>query len=61
MLKPGQWARKFKQCLECGTVERPHYARGLCNRCYMRLYKRRQRQNLRERVIDLPKVLEPTY
>jgi len=50
MLKPGQWAREYDRCQECGTTERPHYARGLCERCYHRLYKRRRRQAEKERM-----------
>lgn len=50
MLKPGQWAREYDKCQKCGTTGRPHYARGLCERCYHRLYKRRQRQAEKEQV-----------
>jgi len=28
------WARKHDQCMECGTVEIKHVARGLCVKCY---------------------------
>ena len=28
------WARKHDQCIECGTVEINHVARGLCVKCY---------------------------
>jgi hypothetical protein len=28
------WARKHDQCIECGTVEIQHVARGLCVKCY---------------------------
>jgi uncharacterized paraquat-inducible protein A len=48
MVKAKGWARKHERCQECGTTERAHYARGLCGRCYMRLYKRRQRNTQRE-------------
>jgi|GEM_PF-6522662 len=50
MLKAGQWARRYQECIECGTQNRPHYALGLCNRCYMRRYKRRQRKTMQERI-----------
>jgi len=30
------WARKHSCCLECHTKSRPHRAKGLCGRCYMR-------------------------
>jgi len=35
--------RPFKDgefCLDCGTNERPHHARGLCVNCYARLARR---------------------
>jgi HNH endonuclease len=32
----GRWSRDHDACVECGTVERPHNARGLCGRCYAR-------------------------
>jgi hypothetical protein len=28
-------------------TDEPHYAKGYCARCYMRLYKRNQRRNQR--------------
>jgi len=49
-----QWARSHDKCRECGTTERPHYAKGLCGRCYMRLYKRQQRQAQRKRLAQQP-------
>lgn len=47
MLKSGRWARKWDACLECGSSAEPHYAKGYCSRCYMRLYKRTQRRTQR--------------
>ena len=32
----GEWARDFSACRGCGTTSRPHHARGMCLRCYMR-------------------------
>jgi hypothetical protein len=32
-----RWARRYDVCVECLTAERPHMARGLCDRCYGRL------------------------
>jgi len=32
-----QWALQWQQCQSCGTTDRPHYARGLCDRCYPRV------------------------
>src|SRR5262245_26989287 len=32
--KGDHWALKHDACVECGTTERRHYARGLCSPCY---------------------------
>lgn len=32
----GTWSRGHEACCACGTTERPHHARGMCARCYMR-------------------------
>lgn len=37
------WARNWDCCQECGTTERPHVAKGLCQLCYSRK-KHRQRK-----------------
>lgn len=31
-----RWSRANTACVDCGTTERPHMARGRCNPCYMR-------------------------
>ena len=31
-----QWSRKYDRCVECGTTERRHEARGRCHRCHYR-------------------------
>jgi len=28
------WSRKFKKCINCGTTETKHVAKGLCQKCY---------------------------
>lgn len=28
------WSRHYDACVACGTTDRPHQARGMCNRCY---------------------------
>lgn len=33
------------KCLDCGTDEKPHHARGLCKTCYMRQF-RKDKQNV---------------
>lgn len=40
----GVWATCFKRCKICRKTDRPHKARGMCLRCYMRLAKRRARE-----------------
>ena len=32
-----RWSRDHGCCLRCGTTERPHYALGLCHRCYSKV------------------------
>jgi len=39
-LSSDHWARDHDECVECGTVERPHYGGGRCTRCYNRRYIR---------------------
>lgn len=34
------WSRRHSSCIECGTTERSHAARGLCSRCYYRKFER---------------------
>ncbi len=55
MLKSGRWARKWDACLECHSSAEPHYAKGYCARCYMRLYKRSQRRAQRAHGAVLPR------
>ena len=28
------WSRKFEKCINCGTTEIKHLAKGLCRKCY---------------------------
>jgi hypothetical protein len=39
----GAWSMRYGACRECGTTEIPPKGRGLCRRCYGRLYIRQQR------------------
>ena len=32
----GRWARNHDLCIECSKAELPHWAKGLCRRCYLR-------------------------
>lgn len=34
---PGAWARDSERCIQCGTTDVPHAARGYCKRCYDRI------------------------
>ncbi|MGC8838904.1 MAG: hypothetical protein ACP5UM_10860 [Anaerolineae bacterium] len=38
----GAWSRASGACRVCGTTERPHHARGMCARCYMRWLRARE-------------------
>lgn len=41
------WAKHYKRCINCGTVDIRHLARGLCARCYYRATE--DRHNIRDR------------
>ena len=43
VLKSGQWSKKYPKCINCGTKEIEHKAEGLCNRCYLWLYRQAKR------------------
>lgn len=60
------WAREFDKCVDCGTVERPHYCNGCCERCYgkrkywknrdkERVYRRNKYQANREQYLKTNK------
>ena len=34
------WSSKYDCCIECGTTKIPHVAKGLCEKCYSRLYSK---------------------
>jgi transposase-like protein len=42
------WARKYKKCIECGTVEIKHLSRGLCVRCYHKKAENRHKRHIRK-------------
>jgi len=31
-----KWSRYYDKCIDCGTVEKPHHAKGRCKKCDMR-------------------------
>ena len=33
---PRRWSRLYDECQGCGTTERRHCSKGLCNACYLR-------------------------
>lgn len=33
------WTRRYRSCISCQTTDRPHVARGLCARCYLKKYR----------------------
>lgn len=42
------WGPSASECKGCGTKDRPHRARGLCERCYNRDYWHRTRRSQQE-------------
>lgn len=55
-LNPGQWSKKYGDCCaECGTNERPHFAKGLCKKCYQQTseykeYSRKYYRKFKDRI-----------
>ena len=47
------WSRKFKNCIKCGTSERRHVARGLCEKCYRQDTELRQKDLKKRKEIEL--------
>ncbi len=37
------WSRQHAACIECKTIERRHYGKGLCTRCYHRRHAQKCR------------------
>ena len=35
-----KWSNKHSKCIECGLVKWKHQAKGLCRRCYKRVYRK---------------------
>lgn len=35
-----EWSAKHPHCVECGTTDRRHEARGMCSRCYFTIRQR---------------------
>jgi hypothetical protein len=33
-IRLSSWSRKYSHCQNCGTAERRHYSKGLCEKCY---------------------------
>ena len=46
----GEWGgpNKPERCLDCGKTDRPHAAKGACDRCYQRRKRKRDRRRNRE-------------
>jgi hypothetical protein len=38
------WARQHDRCSYCGTTQRPHRSKGLCDRCYYRVRRSASRR-----------------
>lgn len=43
-----KWAKNYERCIDCGTTERKHNARGLCHLCYNRRKNKRNSLNSKE-------------
>lgn len=43
------WSRNYDKCINCGTTEVGHLARGLCRRCYWRETEQRHTSRDRQR------------
>ena len=54
------WAKLFENCIKCGTTERNHRARGLCDKCYDQTYENKLKTYDRTRGIA-GKVLTEEY
>lgn len=37
--RPQGWSKAFASCLDCGTTEIPHLAKGRCKKCHWKWYK----------------------
>ncbi len=37
------WSTKYDACVLCGTIEKPHMAKGMCNTCYQRFWANKKR------------------
>lgn len=33
------WHKEYKACIDCGSSEKKHMAKGLCNLCYLKRYR----------------------
>ena len=44
------WASKFDECIVCKTMDKKHYAKGLCVICY---YRKRFKENTHYRKVHL--------
>jgi len=50
------WSRKFRQCVKCGTKERKHKGRGLCEFCYSENSEKKQKAHKRKRGVASEKL-----
>ena len=55
------WSIEHEKCIQCGTTERKHYAKGLCKRCYSRTREKRRYNNQSERREYLSKKGKESY
>jgi uncharacterized protein (DUF1330 family) len=54
----GKWAKKFDKCITCGTNEIPHMSKGMCRRCYEKMFYHtvtKLRKNAIKKITNLSK------
>lgn len=51
-LPPGVWSIAYTSCMQCGTTERPHEAKGMCKLCYEQVKREKQRNQRMDETLD---------
>ena len=42
------WSRKFDECIKCGENDTRHMANGLCARCYLKKYRKKNKKRIKK-------------
>ena len=56
-----KWATNFDKCTVCGSIEKPHKARGMCTSCYGRYINRKLGESQEFTCINCGKVFIPDW